>query len=91
MDHIVLRTNPDHYDAYTLSADFIGYHADTGWTIKGEIHNDYFEWVNEFEASHPEYGFVRGDFEHEVIASSIDAFNDFVSHYPPEAWSYGDI
>ena len=32
-------------------------HSD-GWTIKGEIREDYYYWINEFEASHPVYGRV---------------------------------
>jgi hypothetical protein len=32
----------------------------SGWTITGKIHEDYYEWVNYFEATHPDYGWVKG-------------------------------
>ena len=62
-----------------------------GWTIKGEIHEDYFFWVNEFEATHPKLGKVWGDFEKEVYATSRKAFKDFYAKHPPHAWDYADI
>lgn len=62
-----------------------------GWTIKGEIHEDYFVWVNYFEASHPEYGRVWGDFESIVYADSEEGFKDFYEKHTPEAWDYQDI
>ncbi len=65
-------------------------HAD-GWTISGEVHEDYFLWVNGFEASHPTLGRVHGDFESEVHADSEEAFQDFYAKHPPQAWDYWDI
>lgn len=65
-------------------------HSD-GWTISGEIHEDYYEWVNEFEASHPVFGRVWGDFEGEVFADSEEGFQDFYARHTPEAWDYWDI
>jgi len=65
-------------------------HSD-GWTITGDIHEDYYVWVNAFEAVHPKYGRVWGDFEHEVYADSEEAYNLFVTNYPPEEWDYWDI
>jgi len=62
-----------------------------GWTIKGEVKEDYYSWVNEFEASHPQYGRVWGDFEVEVHADSEEGFADFYAKHPPEAWDYADI
>ena len=62
-----------------------------GWTIKGEICEDYFVWVNKFEAKHPEYGRVWGDFEDKVYADSEKGFQDFYNNHTPEAWNYGDI
>ena len=62
-----------------------------GWTITGKIHNDYYTWVNEFEAKHPEYGKVWGDFESEVYATSEKAFEHFYANHKPEAWDYRDI
>lgn len=64
---------------------------DSGWTISGEVHEDYFVWVNAFEASHPTLGRVWGDFESEVFADSEEAFADFWRHHEPEDWDYGDI
>lgn len=64
---------------------------DSGWTITGEIHEDYFVWVNEFEATHPKFGRVWGDFEHTVYADSEEGFQHFWEHHEPEAWDYHDI
>lgn len=77
-------------DAYTLSPDAIG-NNDSGWTIVGEVHEDYYEWVNDFEATHPVFGRVWGNFEDEVYADSLEAYKHFVEHHPPENWDYGDI
>lgn len=63
----------------------------SGWTIQGEVHKDYFEWVNFFDARHPVYGHVYGNFEKEVRADSEEAFQHFYKNHPPEAWNYGDI
>lgn len=64
---------------------------ESGWTISGIIHEDYYEWVNEFEASHPVHGKVWGDFEGTVNADSEDGFSDFWKNHEPEAWDYYDI
>ena len=76
--------------ALTLTPEEIGKHKD-GWTITGEIKEDYFEWVNEFEATHPKLGRVYGNFEDKVYATSLKAFNDFYEKHTPSAWDYGDI
>jgi len=65
-------------------------HSD-GWTISGEVLEDYYEWVNDFEASHPTLGRVWGNFESEVHADSEEAFADFWEKHEPEEWDYGDI
>lgn len=75
--------------ALTLPAS-AGLH-ESGWTINGEIHEDYYEWINEFEASHPQYGRVWGNFEDEVHADSEEGFAHFYANHPPSAWDYGDI
>jgi len=62
-----------------------------GWTIKGVIQEDYYAWVNEFEASHPKYGKVWGDFEVKVYADSEEGFQHFYKHHEPDAWDYMDI
>lgn len=80
--------------AVTEGTEEDGIHQRThtsGWTIKGEIHEDYFIWVNKFEAIHPKFGRVFGDFENEVTADSEEAFADFWKNHKPEAWDYQDI
>ena len=62
-----------------------------GWTIKGEIHEDYYVWVSDFEASHQVFGKVWGNFEDKVYADSEEGFNDFYNNHKPNAWDYGDI
>ncbi len=63
----------------------------SGWVIKGKIHEDYYEWVNEFEAHHPIYGIVKGDFEKKVFADSEEGFQHFWKHHQPMKWDYYDI
>jgi len=65
-------------------------HGD-GWTITGIVHEDYYTWVNDFEASHDEYGRVKGNFEGSVFADSEEGFKDFYENHTPEAWDYYDI
>ena len=88
--------------ARTLSASFVRgryerslgtytkTHAD-GWTISGAIHEDWFEWVNAFEATHPVFGRVWGDFEAWVYADSKEGMEAFCAAYPYEDWDYEDI
>jgi len=64
---------------------------DSGWTITGNIIEDYYIWVNAFKAKHPIHGEVYGDFEMEVFAESEEGFQDFYKNHPPEAWDYMDI
>jgi hypothetical protein len=88
--------------AYTLSPDEVlenhheqtGHHTRThadGWTISGFISEDYYYWVNAFEASHPVFGRVWGDFEETVYADSQLAFDVFFRDHGPDAWDYYDI
>ena len=65
-------------------------HAD-GWTISGYVSEDWFTWVNEFEASHPDFGRVWGDFEEVVYADSEEAYVAFFAAHTPHEWDYGDI
>ena len=76
--------------AHTLEPSYIGTN-DSGWVIKGRIHEDGFEWVNEFEAEHTEYGIVWGDFEVIVYADSKEGYEHFVENHPPLKWDYYDI
>lgn len=65
-------------------------HSD-GWTIGGEVHEEYCVWVNDFVAFHPVHGFLYGDFEHVVYAETEEAFKHFMEHHAPEAWDYLEI
>ena len=76
--------------ALTLDPEDVGSHED-GWVIEGEVHEDYFEWVNYFEANHPVFGRVWGDFEDKVYADSEEGFKHFYEHHTPTAWDYWDI
>jgi uncharacterized protein (TIGR02996 family) len=62
-----------------------------GWTVSGTVWEDYFVWVNDFVADHPELGRVEGNFESLVFATSEEAFQDFYATHPPAAWDYHDI
>jgi hypothetical protein len=73
-----------------IAGTFERTHGD-GWTIRGEVKEDWYCWVNDFEASHPQFGRVWGNFESEVHADSEEAFADFYAKHPPRAWDYGDI
>jgi len=77
--------------AYTLDTGVIGEHADNKWIISADIVSDYFEWVNYFEATHPDHGWVRGDFEKTVYASSYTALGNFLDNFQPQNWDYADI
>lgn len=81
---------PRYSAALTLYPEDLGTHED-GWTVTGDVVEDYYEWVNEFEAIHPVFGRVWGDFEHEVYADSEEGFAHFFEHHPPNEWDYGDI
>lgn len=65
-------------------------HAD-GWTIQGVICEDYFYWVNNFEAQHPTFGRVWGNFEDKVFADSKEGYDAFCAAHGPQIWDYGDI
>ena len=76
--------------AFTLHPSELGENA-SGWVISGEIHEDYYEWVNEFEAIHPDLGRVWGNFENVVYADSQEAFEHFYKNHTPSEWDYWDI
>ena len=65
-------------------------HSD-GWTIKGKIHEDFYSFVQDFEAAHPTYGKVWGNFENMVFADSEEGYQHFYKNHTPKAWDYGDI
>ena len=64
---------------------------DSGWTITGTVREDYYYWVNDFEAEHPVLGRVSGNFEGTVMAQSRKAFKHFLANHPPQSWDYGNI
>ena len=69
----------------TEGKDESGHHTrvhENGWKISGEIHEDYFVWVNEFSAEHPEYGKVWGDFESKVYADTPESLRVFIKEFP---------
>lgn len=85
-----IKFNITGHQAHTLSPVDIG-ENDSGWVISGEIHEDYYQWVNDFEAVHPVYGKVWGNFELEVYADTEEGYNHFIENHPPEEWDYWDI
>lgn len=76
--------------AHTLPVEILGQN-ESGWNIDGVIHEDYYKWVKAFEATHPVYGKVWGDFEKKVSADSKEGYENFVKNHPPEMWDYYDI
>ena len=93
--HIVSgdKLPPNPHGALTLSTEYIGKH-ENGWEIVADVHEDYYEWVNEFVAYKHNCCppmFVAGDFEVAVVASSEKAYEEFLNIFHPEAWDYGDI
>jgi len=78
------------HQARTVNPSFIGKN-DSGWTIEGDVHEDWYEWVNKFKANHPKMGRVWGDFESIVYATSNRAFKHFMKNHAPDEWDYWDI
>ena len=77
-------------EARTLLPEYIGNNK-SGWVISGTVHEDYYEWVNSFEAYHPTFGIVFGDFEDVVFYSSEKALEHFLKNHHYESWDYYDI
>lgn len=65
-------------------------HDSGNWTISGIIHENYWLWVEDFEATHPKYGNIIGNFEKELIVDSIPAITHFLEHHPYKTWDYYD-
>ena len=61
----------------------------SGWTITGDIHIRSYFWVDNIEATHPEQGWLKGDFGGTVKASSHQAYCDFDKHHRPVVRDYG--
>lgn len=64
---------------------------ESGWAISGKVKIDWFAWVNDFHAEHPDFGTVFGNFETGVYATSKEAFEHFYANHTPTAWDYGEI
>lgn len=77
-------------NAVTLEPSELG-DNDTGWTITGEVMEDYFEWVNAFTAVHLQHGIVFGDHEQTLYATSHAALAQFKEDHPANVWDYADI
>jgi hypothetical protein len=78
--------NPEHHHNVEMTKTH-----ESGWTIIAEVHEDWYEWINDFNAIHPVYGKVWGNFEEEVYADSKEGFDHFVEHHPYNRWDYHDI
>lgn len=64
---------------------------DSGWTISALLNDgDGYYYISEFEATHPVYGSVKGDFDILVIATSELGFNNFIENHPYDEWDYQD-
>lgn len=75
---------------WTIRVELTKTHPD-GWTIKWSVSEDYYEWVNSFEATHPTLWKVWWDFEDTVFATKRKWFKDFYKNHSPQAWDYYDI
>ena len=64
---------------------------DNGWTITGQIQEDYYSWVLEFVAFHPQYGMVWGNIDQEILATSEEAWLMFSREFPAEPFDFGCI
>lgn len=90
-DNSALTLYPSEVTDTEEDSDFFEKTHESGWTIKGYVYEDWYVWVNDFEAYHPLYGTLKGDFEKEIQAESREAFDHFWKHHEPQAWDYGDI
>ena len=78
------------HNAFTLGEDDVSSVHEDGWEISGKVHEDYFTWVNEFEATKNGEK-VWGDFEKVVYCTSLEVLEDFLENHFPDAWDYYDI
>jgi hypothetical protein len=80
--------------AITLNPMCLSDRFQTGWTLRADINDESgFSWINEFEATHPEYGKVYGDLEKSLYYNSEEGLKNFVKTYKVciEFWDYKDI
>jgi hypothetical protein len=78
-----------HHSALTLPP-LVG-EFESGWTIEAHICEDWYEWINDFEAFHPFFGRVWGDFQDTIYTDSETGFQHFYENHPPQEWDYEDI
>jgi len=64
---------------------------ESGWEISGEIREDYYRWINDFQARHETFGSVWGNFEETVYFDFLEGYQHFLKHHPYKEWDYGDI
>ena len=83
-NYVTDSNDPDTYSYYEKTHE-------SWWTIGATIVEDHYYWINEFEATHPVYGSVKGDFDILVIATSELGFNNFIENHPYDEWDYQDI
>ena len=55
-------------------------HAD-GWTITGKLHADWFITVEDFTATHPKFGILKGNFAKKITATSKEAYEHFIANH----------
>lgn len=80
-----------HNGARTLEPS-IGFDEKSGWTVDAEIQEDYYTWINYFEAyKNNKRCYVKGDFESIIETSSLKTLDDFLSYYNVYEWDYSDI
>lgn len=74
----------------TLPTSYLG-ENESGWTVTGNIREDYYEWVADFQAVHPEHGSIEGNFEGIVCAQTAAGLKHFLKNHPYEEWDSQDI
>lgn len=63
----------------------------SGWTIRAKIHNDWYSWIQNFEAQHPIFGDLKGDFNDKVECTDKNAFFHFIKYHTPIIFDMYDI
>jgi hypothetical protein len=64
-------------------------HTD-GWTIEGQIHNDWYSWVVDFEAVHPVHGTIQR-VGNTIVGPSKEVVDKFLADHRLEEFDYWDI
>lgn len=62
-----------------------------GWTITGNMSNDYYSWVEKFEAIHPTFGKIVGVVDDKIYATSEEGYEDFIKNHPITGMDLDDI